>query len=103
MNEPLTAGPRTFVDADVWPEGSLEVLSQHEADLLKNDGAGGLYPLLRRCILAVLNSGSEFDDTKQVLQTYSDFDVSFIQQDRGLKFSLKNAPRSRQHILIVVN
>ena len=92
MNKTLTTRPRTCVDADVWPEGSLEVLSQHEADLLKNDGAGGLYPLLRRCMLAVLNSGSEFDDTKQVLQTYSDFDVSFIQQDRGLKFSLKNAP-----------
>ena len=92
MNDPSMNKPGTFVDADVWPEGSLEVLSQHETDLLKNDGAGGLYPLLRRCMLAVLNSGSEIDDTKEVLQTYRDFDVSFIQQDRGLKISLKNAP-----------
>lgn len=82
----------TCVDAEVWPEGSLEVLSQFEVDLLKSSRAGGLYPLLRRCMLAVLNSGSESDDTKTVMQAYRDFDVSFIQQDRGLKVSLKNAP-----------
>jgi len=80
------------VDAEVWPEGSLEVLSQYEADLLKNSGAGGLYPLLRRCLLAVLNSGNESDDTKALLELYSDFEASFIQLDRGLKMSLKNAP-----------
>jgi hypothetical protein len=80
------------VDAEVWPEGTLEVLSQLEVDLLKCSGAGGLYPLLRRCLLAVLNSGSESDDAKEVLQRYCDFEVSFIQQDRGLKISLKNAP-----------
>jgi predicted Rossmann-fold nucleotide-binding protein len=80
------------VDAEVWPEGSLEVLSQLEVDLLKSSGTGGLYPLLRRCLLAVLNSGNETDDAKEVLRTYRDFAVSFIQQDRGLKVSLKNAP-----------
>ncbi len=83
---------RDCVDAEVWPEGSLEVLSQHETDLLMSSGAGGLYPLLRRCMLAVLNSGSETDDAKEVLNTYCDFDVSFVQQDRGLKILLKNAP-----------
>jgi predicted Rossmann-fold nucleotide-binding protein len=82
----------TSVDAEVWPEGSLEVLSPLEVDLLKSSGAGGSYPLLRRCLLAVLNSGNETDDAKTVLQTYRDFAVSFIQQDRGLKVSLKNAP-----------
>lgn len=80
------------VNADVWPEGSLEVLSQLEVDLLRSDGAGGLYPLLRRCLLAVLNSGSQADDAKAVLETYCDFEVRFIQQDRGLKISLLNAP-----------
>ena len=80
------------VDAEVWPEGSLEVLSQLEVDLLKSSGAGGLYPLLRRCMLAVLNSGNDTDDAKEVLETYNDFEVSFVQQDRGLKVLLKNAP-----------
>lgn len=81
-----------FVDAEIWPEGSLEVLSQHEVDLLKNSGTGGLYPLLRRCMLAVLNSGSYVDDTREVLHTYRKFDVGFIQLDRGLKVTLSNAP-----------
>ncbi len=81
-----------YVNAEVWPEGSLEVLSQLEVDLLKSSGAGGLYPLLRRCLLAVLTSGSESDQAKELLQKYRDFEVRFIQQDRGLKISLKNAP-----------
>ena len=82
------------VDAEVWPEGSLEVLSQVEAEQLRSKGEGGLYPLLRRCILAVLNSGAETDDTRAVLKQFEHFDVGFIQQDRGLKVTLQNAPSS---------
>jgi len=82
------------VDAEVWPEGSLEVLSQVEADQLRSQGEGGLYPLLRRCILAVLNSGAETDDARAVLRKYSDFEVGFIQKDRGLKVTIKGAPSS---------
>ena len=81
-----------FIDAEVWPEGSLEVLSQFEADQLQSSGSGGLYPLLRRCMLAVLNSDSNTDDARALLRTYRDFEVGFIRQDRGLKVSLKNAP-----------
>ena len=80
------------VDAEVWPEGSLEVLSQFEVDQLQSSGSGGLYPLLRRCMLAVLNSGSYGDDARALLETYKDFEVGFIRQDRGLKVTLKNAP-----------
>ena len=82
------------VAAEVWPEGSLEVLSQFEADQLRSQGEGGLYPLLRRCILAVLNSGAETDDARAVLEKYRDFKVGFIQQDRGLKVSIEGAPSS---------
>jgi len=82
------------VDADVWPEGSLEVLSQFEADQLRSQGEGGLYPLLRRCILAVLNSGAETDDARAVLEKFSDFQVGFIQKDRGLKVTIRGAPSS---------
>ncbi len=80
------------VDAEVWPEGSLEVLSQVEVDQLRSTGEKGLYPLLRRCMLAVLNSGSNIDDTRAVLEAYASFDVGFLQRDRGLKVSLKGAP-----------
>jgi len=81
-----------FIDAEVWPQGSLEVLSQFEVDQLQSNGTGGLYPLLRRCMLAVLNSGSQVDDARALLDTYRDFEVGFIRQDRGLKVSLRNAP-----------
>jgi len=81
-----------LIDAEVWPEGSLEVLSQFEVDQLKSDGAGGLYPMLRRCMLAVLHADSRIDETRELLEAYKDFEVGFIQQDRGLKVSLTNAP-----------
>ena len=80
------------VSAEVWPEGSLEVLSHLEVDQLRSSGEGGLYPLLRRCMLAVLNSGSDVDDARTVLDRYRDFDVRFLQKDRGLKVSLRGAP-----------
>ena len=32
------------------------------------------------------------DDTRAVLERYKDFDVGFIQQDRGVKVSLTGAP-----------
>ncbi len=87
-----TSGDVATVDAEVWPEGSLEVLSQLEVDLLRSSGEGGLYPLLRRCLLAVLNSGVENDDARAVLARYSNFEVAFLQKGRGLKMSLTAAP-----------
>lgn len=94
MKAGIRATSDRTVDAEVWPEGSLEVLSQFEAAQLRDEGAGGLYPMLRRCILAVLNSGSDTDDARAVLQKYRNFNVEFIQQDRGLKVSLRGAPSS---------
>ena len=81
-----------FMDAEVWPEGSLEILSQFEVDQLQSSGSGGLYPLLGRCMLAVLNSDSNVDDARVLLDRFRDFEVGFIRQDRGLKVTLKNAP-----------
>ncbi len=88
----LRADSDETVDAEVWPEGSLEVLSQVEAERLRRHGEGGLHALLRRSILAVLNSGAQTDDTRAVLQKYQSFEVGFKQQDRGLKVTLKGAP-----------
>ena len=84
--------PLETVDAAVRPEGSLEVMSQLEVDQLRSSGEGGLYTLLRRCMLAVLNSGSHIDDARAMLDTFANFELGFIQQDRGLKLSLHNAP-----------
>ncbi len=89
---PLYVDNGEKLDAAIWPEGSLEVLSQFEMEQLRGSGEGGLYPLLRQCMLAVLNSGIDTDDARELLETYRDFSVGFVQQDRGLKLKLTNAP-----------
>jgi predicted Rossmann-fold nucleotide-binding protein len=90
----MTAAARTPTEilVEVSPEGSLEVLSQHEVNRLRSTGEGGQHEILRRCALAVLNVGSPSDDTREVLEKYRDFDLYIVQQDRGVKLALKNAP-----------
>jgi predicted Rossmann-fold nucleotide-binding protein len=68
------------------------VLSQSEVDQLRSTGEGGLYALLRRCMLAVLNSGSDSDDARALQQDFQEFEIGFIQQDQGLRVSLRDAP-----------
>ena len=77
---------------EVMPEGSLEVLSQHEVDRLHSIGEGNQHEILRQCALAVLNVGSRTDDAREVLEQYSGFDVRIIQQERGIKLALTGAP-----------
>ena len=77
---------------EVMPEGSLEVLSQHEVDRLHSIGEGDLHEIFRRCALAVLNVDSRTDDTREVLEQHAGFDVRIIQQERGIKLALTNAP-----------
>jgi predicted Rossmann-fold nucleotide-binding protein len=68
------------------------VLSQSEVDQLRSSGEGGLYALLRRCMLAVLNSGNDSDDARELQRQFKNFEIGFIQQDHGLKISLRDAP-----------
>jgi predicted Rossmann-fold nucleotide-binding protein len=81
-----------LVDARVTPTGSLENLSQMEVDRLLDSSRGGLYPLYRRCSLAVLNSGGETDDARAIFDRYADFDIGIMRQAWGIKLELHNAP-----------
>ena len=90
----VTQDTGPLIDAEIWPEGSLEVLSQAEVEQLRSESEGDLHNLVRRCMLAVLNSGGNIDDAREVLNRYRSFQVGFIQKDRGLKVSLKGAPPS---------
>ena len=47
------------------PVGSMEQLSQLEVDRLKQAASGATYQLFRNCSLAVLNSGSQTDSSKE--------------------------------------
>ena len=82
----------TTINALVSPEGSLENLSNHEVNRLKDRSEGGLYRLFRQCALAVLNTGIETDDCKALMESHADFDVRLVPQPRGLKLELINAP-----------
>ncbi len=82
----------TGVSTRIAPEGSLEVLSRQEVERLKDKSDGGLYDIFRRCALAVLNCGNESDDSKTILEKYADFDIHVVQQPRGIKLELENAP-----------
>ena len=81
-----------LVDARVGPKGSLEHLSQQEIAKLLDSGQGGLYPLFRKCALAVLNSGSDLDDARKIFDKYRDFDLRIVRQAYGVKLEIKNAP-----------
>jgi predicted Rossmann-fold nucleotide-binding protein len=81
-----------LVDARVGPKGTLEHLSQQEIAKLLDSGQGGLYPLFRKCALAVLNSGSDIDDTRRIFEKYKDFDLRIVRQAWGIKLEIKNAP-----------
>jgi hypothetical protein len=82
------------VDAIIAPEGSMEVLSKAEMAELLDTSQGGLYTIFRNCSLAVLNSGSYLDNGKELLERYRDFDIRLIQEERGIKLDLRNAPES---------
>ncbi|UYG05923.1 nucleotide 5'-monophosphate nucleosidase PpnN [Halomonas sp. LR3S48] len=80
------------MSATISPLRSLEVLSQHEVNRLRDTSKAGLHDLLRRCSLAVLSSGSVTDDSLVLMETYHDFDIEVIQQDRGIRLKVSNAP-----------
>ncbi len=80
------------IDARISPKGRLEVLSQAEVSSLLNISQGALYTLFRNCSLAVLNCGGHLDNGKELLERYKSFDIRVIQQERGVKLEVSNAP-----------
>jgi predicted Rossmann-fold nucleotide-binding protein len=80
------------IDARVTPKGNMDILSRHEVSLLRNKKNKHIQELFRRCSLAVLNSGSMTDDGESLLATYKSFEIHVIQQPRGIKLDIKNAP-----------
>ena len=80
------------IDAEIAPEGSLDVLSRQEVHRLLDTSQGGLYQIFRNCALAVLNSDSALDNGKELLERYPNFSIRVVQERRGIKLKLKNAP-----------
>src|SRR5580700_8362672 len=80
------------VDARVGPRGSLEILSQAEIDKLLDTSQTGLHALFRNCALAVLNSGSDNDNAKELFERYRNFDVKIVRHAWGIKLEMTHAP-----------
>jgi len=85
---------KATVNARIAPVAGMDVLSRNEVTRLRDATQGGLHALLCRCALAVLTSGSENDDALGIFARYPDFDIQVLQQDRGIKLELRNAPAS---------
>ena len=82
------------VTTRLYPAGILNTLSRKEVERLTGASQGDLAELVRRCSLAVLNSGNESDDAEALLQQYEDFRIEVQQVNRGLRLELNNAPGS---------
>ncbi|ASO28667.1 LOG family protein [Vibrio sp. V09_P4A23P171] len=76
----------------ISPTGSMDLLSQLEVERLKKTASSDLYQLYRNCTLAVLNSGSHTDNSKELLEKYKSFDVTVMRRERGIKLELTNPP-----------
>jgi predicted Rossmann-fold nucleotide-binding protein len=82
------------VNTSISPKRSLELLSQREVEQLRytSENQDRLYTLFRQCALAILHSGSDTDNAQEVIEAYQDFTIELVQQDRGLRLNLQNAP-----------
>ena len=82
------------ISARIYPAGILTMLSRMEVERLHDASRGDLGELLRRCSLAVLNSGNESDDAEELLRLHKDFQIEIQQVNRGIRLELSNAPGS---------
>ncbi len=80
------------VSTRIYPAGMLNTLSRQEVERLTDASRGDLSDLLRRCALAVLNSGNEADDAEALLRRHESFSIEVQQVNRGLRLQLTNAP-----------
>ena len=80
------------ISARIYPAGILTTLSRQEVERLRDASRGELGGLLRRCSLAVLNSGNEADDAEALLERFTDFQIEVQQVNRGIRLEISNAP-----------
>ena len=76
----------------ISPVGSMALLSQLEVNQLKHSATCEIYQLFRNCSLAVLNSGSHTDSSKEILEQYKTFEINVLHQEKGVKIELQHPP-----------
>ena len=79
----------------ITPKGQMEILSQLEVNQIsKESRQSNSYDIYRQCSLAVLDVGNVDDDSRRMMEEFSDFDIRVIVQERGIKLEFENAPAS---------
>ena len=81
----------TIARAAVRPTENLGLLSRREAASLVSVDED-IHKLFRRCALAILNLGSATDDARVIFDQYADFEIRVLQESRGVKLEVFNAP-----------
>ena len=81
-----------MIDAIIRAQGQLDLLSEHEIQLLEVSRSERFSSIFSSCALAVLSCGSQDDDSHALFATYPDFSITVVSSSRGLALSLKNAP-----------
>ena len=83
--------PEIHPFASVRPVQTLDLLSQREmASLASADRE--IHRLFRYCALAVLNTGGQNDDAREIVERHADFEVEVVPEARGLRLEVHNAP-----------
>lgn len=85
---------RSTVDqATIVPPRTMPILSSAELERLGATARDPeLHELFRKCILAVLNTGSDSDDPEELFAEFSNFTVETVEASRGILLELRNAP-----------
>jgi hypothetical protein len=76
------------------PLDGMNLLSQYEVKQLQKSSNSPLYTLFRNCALAVLNVGSEMDNSYEIYDAHQDFEINLLSRERGIKIELINPPMS---------
>ena len=84
--------PYDVVDTLISPTGKLEILSRAEVARLLDHGHDGLHKVFRDCALAVLNTGNELDDGRELLARYPSFEIRLLSHERGVELDIRDAP-----------
>lgn len=79
---------------EIHADAGLELLSRDEIQRLREHSQGGVFQLFKKCALAVLNSNEQSDDIDYLRLQLHTFEIEVIQQERGVKLRISNAPAS---------
>lgn len=95
------------------PVGRLVNLTETEIAAIQNHSQNGAHKILRKSMLAVLNTGAKTDDAREIFQQFSNFEVEVVRGKNGVDVILRNAPSAafvdgeiirgvREHIFAVL-